>query len=361
MIGEKIKITSCHHLSDRMDCEMTKSCSHCGKEGLDFQACSNCHSAFYCSRECQSKMQHNCFFKKGVVSPNRANCDNREGAKNSKRTLETIHRHQETTHESNEHHGPNDIVRIVILSDTHGLHEHLQLLLPPGNVLIHCGDFANRGSLIQIRKFRDWFSRQTQFTDRIVIAGNHDRDLSNPDTINLEKEFAQVPKAACIHFLQDEHLLCANGRLRVFGTSWKTCEERTHRDLNLRDEDGHLCDILLSHMPPYYPDYDVNSVKKGSIGLANKAFRERIPITCGGHLHWARGAVRYDDEEGKSCWFLNASSQKPMPAGRPLPKGEAPVFPPVVMSYSVKRRVVTRMEGLSIRNGTIPSQFRGGA
>ena len=40
-----------------------------------------------------------------------------------------------------------DIVRIIVISDTHGEHEMLTHMLPPaGDILIHCGDFANKGN-----------------------------------------------------------------------------------------------------------------------------------------------------------------------------------------------------------------------
>jgi len=35
-------------------------------------------------------------------------------------------------------------MRYVVISDTHNLHQ--KLTIPSGDVLIHCGDFTNKGS-----------------------------------------------------------------------------------------------------------------------------------------------------------------------------------------------------------------------
>ena len=69
-----------------------------------------------------------------------------------------------------------DFVRLVVLSDTHNRHEEMgKYLLPllpttttptsnttsvdPNNViLIHCGDFADRGNLQHVQSFCHWLS-----------------------------------------------------------------------------------------------------------------------------------------------------------------------------------------------------------
>ena len=46
-------------------------------------------------------------------------------------------------------------MRLVCISDTHGLHD--QVTLPPGDVLVHAGDFTSEGELEDVRAFLDWF------------------------------------------------------------------------------------------------------------------------------------------------------------------------------------------------------------
>ena len=60
-------------------------------------------------------------------------------------------------------------MKIVIISDTHGLHDDL----PPieGDLLIHCGDFEQTSAL------DTWFFN-LEFENKIVIPGNHDHDAA---------------------------------------------------------------------------------------------------------------------------------------------------------------------------------------
>ena len=62
-------------------------------------------------------------------------------------------------------------MKIVAISDTHGLHQQVQL--PKGDLLLHSGDVAKRGSKQEIVAFLNWFSQQ-DFQYKIFIAGNHD-------------------------------------------------------------------------------------------------------------------------------------------------------------------------------------------
>jgi predicted phosphodiesterase len=63
-------------------------------------------------------------------------------------------------------------LRIVCISDTHGLHR--KLLLSEADILIHAGDFMVHGrSTEEIDDFNDWLG-SLPFRHRIVIAGNRD-------------------------------------------------------------------------------------------------------------------------------------------------------------------------------------------
>ncbi|WNJ18713.1 metallophosphatase domain-containing protein [Pontibacter sp. G13] len=60
---------------------------------------------------------------------------------------------------------------IVCISDTHG--KHRDLVLPDGDLLIHAGDFSNRGDLAEVNSFLTWFGAQPH-PHKVLIAGNHD-------------------------------------------------------------------------------------------------------------------------------------------------------------------------------------------
>lgn len=69
-------------------------------------------------------------------------------------------------------------MRIVLNSDTHGLHDGVPQL-PQGDILVHAGDFVNAGyDLREVVSFNRWLGEQP-FAHRIVCGGNHDRLFEN--------------------------------------------------------------------------------------------------------------------------------------------------------------------------------------
>jgi len=63
-------------------------------------------------------------------------------------------------------------MRIVALADTHGLHR--QIIVPPGDLLIHAGDLTRHGEVDELRDFNVWLGALPH-RHKLVIAGNHDR------------------------------------------------------------------------------------------------------------------------------------------------------------------------------------------
>lgn len=62
-------------------------------------------------------------------------------------------------------------MRLVCLSDTHGLHARLSV--PDGDVLVHAGDASMQGGEDELRRFADWL-RGLPHRRKVVVAGNHD-------------------------------------------------------------------------------------------------------------------------------------------------------------------------------------------
>ena len=62
-------------------------------------------------------------------------------------------------------------LRLVVLSDTHNLTD--DLVVPPGDVLVHAGDLTQRGTLSQLEHAAS-FLRSLPHAHKVVIAGNHD-------------------------------------------------------------------------------------------------------------------------------------------------------------------------------------------
>jgi dienelactone hydrolase len=71
-------------------------------------------------------------------------------------------------------------IRFVHISDTHNKHDRIKI--PPGDVLIHSGDFSyHPGTKRQVAAFAQWFAQQ-DYEYKIIIAGNHEW------TFELQKE-----------------------------------------------------------------------------------------------------------------------------------------------------------------------------
>jgi len=223
-------------------------------------------------------------------------------------------------------------VRCVIISDTHGRHNDLISPLPYGDVLIHLGDIANKGSLDDIKSFKYYLQKQLH-PEKIILQGNHDRDLNNPNRINLQSEYSNVAYV----IMKDEMITVANNRLRLYGVSWDTCEcdnfefiyqellllqqkqqqqqqQQQHkhkhkqgkRDVVVFDKmnDDSAIDFFLTHRNPY--------VKGGGHGwhgskkITNIIHDHDIPLHLFGHVHWGRGINQ--PFKNKNSIMVNCSS-----------------------------------------------------
>lgn len=65
-------------------------------------------------------------------------------------------------------------IRIAFISDTHGMHEKMKHQIPECDILIHSGDYTNRGERHHVQKFYEWLQSLDQCTYKVFIEGNHD-------------------------------------------------------------------------------------------------------------------------------------------------------------------------------------------
>ena len=84
-------------------------------------------------------------------------------------------------------------MKILHLSDTHGLHSQLGVL-PEADVVVHSGDFTHYGTEAECLDFLNWFI-ELPYKHKIFVCGNHDLCLYEADGIE------DLP--ANVHFLQD--------------------------------------------------------------------------------------------------------------------------------------------------------------
>lgn len=184
-------------------------------------------------------------------------------------------------------------MKIAIISDTHGLHEQLEM--PEADVLVHCGDFSH--SRKSARLFLEWFSTQ-DYKYKVLIAGNHDRwfEKMGYDTIQ------QVLKdyGTDIIYLQDTEVIIEG--VKFYGTPWVPqffdwafmgTESYLSNKFKKIPEDTQ---VLITHGPQYSVLDTVNENR--SVG--STALRDRIKtlpnlvLHTFGHIHSGTGRVDTD-------------------------------------------------------------------
>lgn len=191
-------------------------------------------------------------------------------------------------------------MKIIGISDTHGQHERLRL--PPGDVLIHAGDFSRKGEEAEVRHFLQWFAAQPH-PHKLLIAGNHDflaeRDPEGFKTL--------VP--AGVTYLNDEG--CSIGDYVFWGSP---ITPRFHDWAFNRDRGAEIAqhwalipqhtDVLITHGPPKgYGDRTFFGKRVGCADLTEIVDLVQPKLHLFGHIHEARGSYK-----NKATHFYNLSN-----------------------------------------------------
>mmetsp|Transcript_8111 Transcript_8111/g.14217 ORF Transcript_8111/g.14217 Transcript_8111/m.14217 type:complete len:331 (-) Transcript_8111:53-1045(-) len=190
----------------------------------------------------------------------------------------------------------NGTVRLVFLSDTHGHHDKIPLPLPDGDILLHLGDASDRGNLTETRSFVKWMKKHSFHKERIVIDGNHDRDIFLRPGQSRRDFMAEYEGVARV--LRDEVVEVADGKMAIAGVTWDACESQNFTmasynihtwsvSTNTNNDEIKKVDLILSHLPPH--------VKGGGRGWHGSEVLSQFvkdinpPLHCFGHIHYARG------------------------------------------------------------------------
>lgn len=195
-------------------------------------------------------------------------------------------------------------MKIVCISDTHDLHNQLQV--PDGDMLIHAGDITSVGGDKAILDFNQWLG-QLPHKYKIVIAGNHDYCFeSEPvkyksfltNAIYLNNESVEI-----------EHL-------KIWGSPHSPISPKFGDDgafTMMPGQEMRKCwqaipidtDILITHCPPFgildTNELGTNEGCKDLTDIVQNKIKPRLHIF--GHIHWAYGQIQVSQTH-----YVNASA-----------------------------------------------------
>jgi predicted phosphodiesterase len=186
-------------------------------------------------------------------------------------------------------------MRLVLISDTHGLHEAIPNL-PDGDVLIHAGDVSRRGSIDEIAHFFAWFAAQPHRW-KLLVAGNHDFAFER----EADEVDALLPDG--ITYLRDSGVVIDG--LRFWGSPWQPWffdwAFNLHRGAEIAAKWALIPEdvqVLITHGPPHGILDTVARPRGKHVGC--EALRDRIAelpdlrLQAFGHIHEAYGESRQD-------------------------------------------------------------------
>lgn len=214
----------------------------------------------------------------------------------------------------------NACTRIVCMSDTHGKHADIPFL-PPGDVLVHAGDFTKYGEIQAVRDLSQYFQIQKEtynFQDVICCAGNHDLTFQEGYYENTwsrhirstDPSEAREALQNCT-YLEDSSTVLP-GNVVAHGSPWTPDFFQWAFNLPRGEALQQVwskipasTDVLVTHGPPYgRGDITLHS---GHFGCAHLLFevqhRVKPRVHIYGHIHEGHG-TSFDGH----TLYVNASS-----------------------------------------------------
>jgi Icc-related predicted phosphoesterase len=190
-------------------------------------------------------------------------------------------------------------VKVCLISDTHELHDKVDP--PTADLLIHAGDFTQRGEMMAIIKFNNWLGEQKHKYKYgiVVVAGNHERKLDPENKDYLPGLERLITNAT----LLNEQLITINGYdiygspyTPEYGSSWAYVYDRAE-GFKHWDKIPENVDILITHGPPQdiLDKVHGSGTGCGCYDLKRATKRVRPKLHVFGHIHGSYGKLRSQD------------------------------------------------------------------
>lgn len=191
------------------------------------------------------------------------------------------------------------VLRIVAISDTHMYHKNIAL--PPGDILIHAGDFTKMGTIPELGSFTTWFRSQPH-EHKILIAGNHER--------GLEEDHVKRSFLYGFTYLQNTGKTVAG--IKFWGSpctprffDWEFNKSRGAEIAEVWKEIPVNVDVLITHGPPAnILDMTLSGENVGCEDLLEACVRKKPRCHIFGHIHEGYGTYR----SAYGTLYVNAST-----------------------------------------------------
>jgi len=188
-------------------------------------------------------------------------------------------------------------MRIVLISDTHGLHRQLEV--PPGDLLIHAGDFTlNSKPPSIVSDFNAWLG-SLPHRHKVVVPGNHEFILEEPRNRGaITNAILLVDSGVEIEGLK----IWGSPTTPLYGGAFGKSRSENREKHWAQIPEG--LDILITHTPPFaIRDHGLPSEpREGCPYLFVEVFRAFPRLHVFGHIHAGYGTLRTTD-----TIFVNAS------------------------------------------------------
>lgn len=202
-------------------------------------------------------------------------------------------------------------MKVVLISDTHGLHDHVAV--PDGDILVHAGDATMRGQMNEITAFGAWF-RGLPHKHKIFVPGNHDWMFQRNRTmaLSLLNNGLIGNERKPVLYLEDSGITVEG--LKIYGSPWQPTFFDWAFNLDRGAAIKHKwdlipegLDVLVTHGPPMgihdQAEPHLGSEHIGCEELLAAVERVKPKIHVFGHIHGGYGKTQY-----VNTLFVNAST-----------------------------------------------------
>ncbi len=191
-------------------------------------------------------------------------------------------------------------MKILHISDTHGLHRRIKALRQ-ATMLIHSGDVSNFGEDHEVEDFMRWFCK-LDFQYKIFIAGNHDFYFEDETTQRIQRALSENTFYLCDSGIEIEGIYFWGSPVSPTFFNWAFNRDRgakIRKHWNLIPDNT---DVLITHTPPHGILDRTATENTGCRDLLKTVKHIKPSYHLFGHIHEAYGQTTID-----RTTFINSS------------------------------------------------------